>query len=188
MITLALENLDHFNIVLSHLRTKADRWFKRLEIPEEKRRISVSADLRYLRQNFELNISLPGDHIAVEDITTIQTQFHGAHAAEYGHSTLGETIQAVNLRLRAGKSLSKPILKPMDDNTSGTITAATAESRFVWFPGGQMQCQVYQRKNLKIGQTIKGPAIIQEKEATTLVDNKWRLLVDQFSNLVIERL
>lgn len=188
MVTLTSENLGHLNIALGHLHTKADSWFQRLNIPEKKQIVRVSADLRYLRQNFELDISLPGNHIAVEDIATIQTQFHEAHAAEYGHSTLGETIQVVNMRLRAGKSLSKPILKPLDDNTSGTITAASAESRFVWFLGGQMQCQVYQRKNLKVGQTIEGPAIIQEKEATTLVDNKWRLRVDQFSNLVIERL
>ena len=50
-----------------------------------------------------------------------------------------------------------------------------------------MQCQVYKRQNLKARQTIEGPAIIQEKEATTLIEDKWHLWMDQFGNLVIEK-
>ena len=156
-------------------------------MPVEKYVIRVSADLRYLRQNYELGISLPGAHISLEDIGTIQTQFHEAHMTEYGHSTPGETIQVVYVRLRAVKPLPKPDLIPLGDDTRGTVSAVSDVSRNVWFPGGQMQCQVYQRDDLKAGYTLEGPAIIQEKEATTLVERQWRLRVDKFGNLIIEK-
>jgi N-methylhydantoinase A len=158
-----------------------------MSVPGEKHVIRVSADLRYLRQNYELGISLPGAHISLEDIATIQTKFHEAHMTEYGHSTPGETIQVVYMRLRAVKPLPKPNLNPLGDDTRGTVSAASDESRFVWFPEGQMQCQVYQRDDLKAGYTLEGPAIIQEKEATTLVEKQWCLRVDQFGNLIIEK-
>jgi N-methylhydantoinase A len=187
MVTLTPENLDSLNAALDRLSAKADAWFQRISVPGEKHVIRVSADLRYLRQNYELGISLPGAHISLEDVATIQTQFHEAHTTEYGHSTPGETIQVVYMRLRAVKPLPKPKLNPLGDDTRGTVSAASDESRYVWFPGGQMQCQVYQRDDLTAGHTLEGPAIIQEKEATTLVERQWCLRVDQFGNLIIEK-
>jgi N-methylhydantoinase A len=187
MVTLTPENLDHLNAALDRLSAKADAWFQRMSVPGEKHVIRVSADLRYLRQNYELGISLPGAHLSLEDIAMIQTQFHEAHMTEYGHSTPGETIQMVYMRLRAVKPLPKPNLNPLGDDTRRTVSAASDESRFVWFPEGQMQCQVYQRDDLKAGYILEGPAIIQEKEATTLVEKQWRLRVDKFGNLIIEK-
>ncbi|NIM93324.1 MAG: hypothetical protein GTO18_06395, partial [Anaerolineales bacterium] len=187
MVTLTPENLDSLNAALSRLGTKANAWFRQVNVAGEKHMIRVSADLRFLRQNYELRISLPRAYVSLEDIATIQTQFHEAHMSEYGHSTLGETIQVVYLRLQAVKPLTKLDLKPLDDNNSRMITATSDESRFVWFPGGQMQCQVFQRGDMKEGHTLDGPAIIQEKEATTLVERKWCLRVDQFGNLMIEK-
>ena len=149
--------------------------------------INASADLRYLRQNYELRISLPGTHISMEDIATIQTQFHESHKAEYGHSTSGEIIQMVYLRMQAMIPLTKPDIKPLGVEYSETIIATSDESRFIWFPGGKLKCQVYQRDALKPGHTLEGPAIIQEKEATTLVEKQWHLKVDQFGNLAIEK-
>ncbi|MEA3439809.1 MAG: hydantoinase/oxoprolinase family protein [Chloroflexota bacterium] len=186
MVTLTPENLDRFNAALDGLSAKADNWLQRVSVPGEKCMIKVSADLRYLRQNYELSIPLPGAHISLEDIGTIQTQFHEAHMLEYGHSTLGETIQVVYVRLQAVKPMPKPDMKPLDD-VCGTVIAASDESRFVWFSGGWIQCQVYQRDDLKAGQTLEGPAIIQEKEATTLVERGWCLRVDKFGNLLVEK-
>jgi len=187
MITLTPENLDPLNNTLDRLHTKADAWFQRVNIPGDKYEIKASIDLRYLRQNYELNIPLPGVHISPENITSIQTQFNEAHTAEYGHSTPGETIQAVYIRLRAIKPLTKPDLKPLNDDRSETINKASSASRWVWFPGEQMLCQVYQRDTLKPEQTLEGPAIIQEKEATTLVEKHWCLRVDLSGNLLIVR-
>jgi N-methylhydantoinase A len=187
MVTLTPENLDSLNAALDRLRAKAEAWFQRVNVPGNKRMIRVSADLRYVRQNYELRISLPGDHITLEDIPTIQTQFHEVHRAEYGHSTPSETIQVVHIRLWAVKPLIKPNLNPLADDAGGTVTAPCDESRFAWLSGGQMECRVYQRDNLKAGHNFEGPAIIQEKEATTLVERQWSLRVDQFGNLMIEK-
>ena len=187
MVPLTPENLDNLNTALTRLSAKADAWFQRMNVPGEKCKLRVSADLRYLRQNYELSISLPGAHISLEDIETIRTQFHKTHTAEYGHSSPGETIQVVYVRLRAVKPLTKPAPNPLGDDTRGTISASSDEIRSVWFSNGRTQCQVYQRDDLKPGDTLKGPAIIQEKEATTLVERQWCLRVDQFGNLVIEK-
>ena len=187
MITLTPENLEYLNTALDRLSAKAGAWFQRVNLPGKKCILRLSADLRYMRQNYELSVSLSGAYISLDDIASIQTQFHETHKAEYGHSTPGEIIQVVYLRLQAVMPLTKPRLNPLGDNSGGTVTATSNDSRTVWFSNGQTQCQEYQRDDLKSGHTLEGPAIIQEKEATTLVEAQWTLRVDQFGNLVIEK-
>jgi N-methylhydantoinase A len=187
MFTLTPENLDRLNDSLNLLGGKADTWFQLVSVPGEKRILRVSADLRYQRQNYELRIPLPGAHISLEDVAAIQAKFHKAHMVEYGHGSPGETIQVVYLRLQAVRPLPKPDLNPLRNDTREAVSANSDESRLVWFPDGQVQCPVYQRDNLRAGHTLEGPNIIQEKEATTLVERGWCLRVDRFGNLVIEQ-
>jgi len=186
MVSLTVENLDSLNAALKRLSAKANAWFQRVSMPDEKCYMRVSADLRYLRQNYELGISLPGANLSLADIAAIQTEFHKAHMVEYGHGSPGETIQVVYLRLQAVRPLAKPDLNPLNDDTR-KVAEKSDESRLVWFTDGQMQSQVHQREDLNTGHTLEGPAIIQEKEATTLVEKGWCLRVDRFGNLVIEK-
>ena len=187
MVTLTPENLEKLNTTLDHLSANANAWFQRVNTPEDKGILKVSADLRYVRQNYELKVSLPGTLISFEDLKSIQTEFHKAHKAAYGHSTPGETIKVVYLRLQAVKTLEKPSMQPLDNQTHKEIKVKSIGSRPVWFPEGQMQCQVFQRADLKVGNTLDGPAIIQEKEATTLVEPQWTLRVDKFGNMVVDK-
>ena len=186
MVSLTAENLDSLNAALKHLSGKANAWFQRVSRPDEKCYMRMSADLRYLRQNYELSISLLGANLSLEDIATIQMDFHKAHRAEYGHSSPGETIQVVHLRLQAVRPLPKPDLNPINDDSRDVIVKSS-ESRLVWFTDGLTQSQVHQRKDLNTGHTLNGPAIIQEKESTTLVENGWCSKVDRFGNMVIEK-
>jgi N-methylhydantoinase A len=187
MVMLAPENLDGLNAALTELSDQAQAWLQRVGVPGQKHLLSASADLRYHRQNYELRVSLPGARISTDDLTAIQTRFHEAHAAEYGHSTPGEAIQVVYLRLRAVVQLDKPALKPLATGRDERTVARAEGSRFVWLSGGKQQCQVYDRDNLQEGSIIQGPAVIQEKEATTLVEEHWHLRVDSFGNLLIEK-
>ncbi|MGH3746888.1 MAG: hypothetical protein ACRDT8_05755, partial [Micromonosporaceae bacterium] len=52
--------------------------------------------------------------------------------------------------------------------------------------GGLVETKVYRRTDLAAGATIAGPAIIEEKESTTLLLSGDRVTVDPTSNLVVE--
>jgi len=186
MTPLTLEELDRLKATLARMKAKAEAWFERTDVPPEARSIRVSADLRYLRQNYELNVALPGPHLSPDDVSPLWTRFHDAHAAAYGHGAPGETIQVVNLRLLAVKRLAKPEPRPMEA-ASRPADVALRGSQSVWFPAGPLQCNVFERSALRAGHIVNGPAIIQEKEATTLVGPGWHLQVDGFGNLMIEK-
>jgi N-methylhydantoinase A len=54
--------------------------------------------------------------------------------------------------------------------------------------GWVSQCPVYRRENLKPGDRIKGPAIIEQMDATTVVTPKFEAAVDEYTNIILTHL
>jgi N-methylhydantoinase A len=182
---LPLKKIATLNKLLFRLTEQADAWFEENNIQLRQRKIGFSADLRYFHQNYELNLPIPGQVIMKEDIPTIRERFHELHARTYGHSAPKEKIQVVNLRLRATKFIPKPDWPKLNllTNKSNRVQFKT---RFVFFEDKELGCRIYERSQLPPGIKIKGPAIIQEKESTTLIGPKWHSQVDNGGNLHIK--
>lgn len=195
MVTLEGENLEHIQNALSGLNNKAVAWFERTGISLDEQSIQVSADLRYRGQNYELEVAIPALHLTERDILKIQSRYNQVHEDMYGHSTPDETIQLVNLRLRAMRVLEKPGINPVEEAHENAKVALLSR-RDVLFPEEIVrsnskkfvQSPVYERSLLRSGHTLEGPAIIQERESTTLVTPGWRLKVDAFGSLIIEQI
>ena len=47
---------------------------------------------------------------------------------------------------------------------------------------------VWERRDLKSGNIIEGPAIIEQKDSTTAIPPNWQLKVDLFGNLILRRI
>jgi N-methylhydantoinase A/oxoprolinase/acetone carboxylase beta subunit len=61
-------------------------------------------------------------------------------------------------------------------------------SRQAWFPetGGMTECQVIDRYALHPGTSISGPALVEERESTTVVLPGDTLRLSELGNLIIE--
>lgn len=182
---LPLTRRASLNRILFRLIKQADAWFEKNSVPLKKRKISISGDLRYIHQNYELNISIPGLTISEKNGQTIQQRFHDVHACTYGHSAPQEKIQVVNLRLRATKLNQKAAL-PQHDYSKDTLDRGRLKTRHVFFDGKGLECHIYDRSYLPIGDKIMGPAIIQEKESTVLVGRRWSFKLDEMGNIILE--
>ena len=68
-----------------------------------------------------------------------------------------------------------------------SLEAARRGTRPVWFAGGWHQASVWDRLALPVGAEIAGPAILEQPDATTVVDPGLVARVDPFGNLVVER-
>ena len=193
MVDLDEKFLKQINNSFSFLRRQAEDWFQRLGTPDSDHILKASADLRYMRQNYELNVKFPGLNISAGDVVKIRNLFNEVHDATYGHSSPSETIQVVNIRLQAISLVSKPELKPIE-KASASAESVSFGKRDIWLArknAGRSEAELlhsalYRRDDLRYGHTIKGPAVIQEKESTTLVRPGWELRVDRYGNLVIE--
>lgn len=172
----------------TELLEDARKWFKSESIVPQQRRVSVSFDMRYVGQNFELPVQIvsePGDKLPViPDAAEIRKRFLKIHTQFYGFCSETDPIELVNLRLTASARLTD-LSKSSKPKTSSKKPLPFAR-RPVWFgPEGALNTPIYNRADLKAGQKIIGPAIVDQFDSTTVLHPKDELKVDNALNLSI---
>ncbi|MFB2549991.1 hydantoinase/oxoprolinase family protein [Ensifer soli] len=141
-----------------------------------------SIEARYLGQNHELELSFPGNDFSDATVEDMWKRFHEEHEARFGFSIPGETIETVNLKVVAVAVSDKPVLRELE---KGTGTPQASGSRRVRYEDGWHEVPTYDRGAFLQGQTIAGPAIIEESASVTILQPKQTLSVDRLGNLVI---
>ncbi len=136
-----------------------------------------SLDLRYVGQNYELEIGfVPGGPGA------LRAAFEKRHRQLYGYAT-GENVECVNLRVTARAAEEPP---PMPAPPSGTSAAATGSHRAYFPETGAVEMLRYDRPSLPPGHLVAGPAMVEDEWSTTIVYPGMRCVADRLGNLVIE--
>jgi N-methylhydantoinase A len=140
--------------------------------------IRRTVDLRYRGQGFELNVALAGS-----DPHKFLPAFHKEHQRRYGYSHPGRAVELVTVRLRAVLPSSvKPSL------TLPRSRPASHKPKYVEVVIGtrSIRTQLRERAHLRPDRTERGPAVITEYSATTVVLPGMRYRVDRVGNLVID--
>jgi N-methylhydantoinase A len=169
---------------IAELKDQATTWFDSEGVAAESRSIDIVLDARYVGQNFELAIGL-GSADPLPQADAIRQRFFAEHERAYGFHNPADPIEIVNFRLIAVGQLRQPASRPGEVRRSGAPTVAS--HRAVWFSADIAQdTPVYDRATLMPGDTIIGPAVIEQLDATTLLFPGDRAAVDPYLNLIVE--
>jgi N-methylhydantoinase A len=176
--------LNDFNATWTELEEKMRAIFTD-EGVEAKNLIFVrSADMRYLGQEHTVNVPVANGELGEEQRSQIEDQFHTLHEQLYTFRQQSPT-EIVNLHLVGFGPVRKPELQKITVNTD--IQQAFKGTRLVDFDDmGRYETRIYERGLLGAGAELKGPAVIEEAAASTLVLPQQKLHVDPFGNLIIE--
>ena len=164
---------------------RAERWRGALHYER-------SLDLRYRGQGYELNLpaAQDGDDKDKDDVTA---RFHAEHQRRYGHHHAGREIELVTLRLRASLPTPQPqsqtrlkVGRQQIARKASTKRVAPVEHAPVFFDGKVVTTPVFERGSLVLGRLMRGPAVITEYSATTVIPAGKRFWVDAAENLVIK--
>jgi N-methylhydantoinase A len=144
-----------------------------------------TADMRYVGQGFEIAVPLPDGPLGPESAGEIRERFFDTYRQLFERSITDVAIEALSWRLAA----SGPV--PNIELRFGGHPPARQEprkgTRDVYFPQtGFAPCAVYDRYSLSPGMQMHGPAVIEERESTTVVGPDARAVVDSYMNLVID--
>ncbi|MBN8908211.1 MAG: hydantoinase/oxoprolinase family protein, partial [Rhodospirillales bacterium] len=90
-------------------------------------------------------------------------------------------------RVEAAGLVPKARFTPQEDAGPDASDAIMA-TREVWMPetGGFVPCPVYERDRLRAGNVIRGPAIVEQMDATTVVLPDMKARVEPYLNLILE--
>ena len=133
-----------------------------------------SIDLRYRGQGYEINLHYGKGML---------DRFHAEHKRRYGYSSPEREVEIVTLRMR-GKIASPEKLTGMEVEEP-PAKLREGEAR-VWFGGKQLRTAILPRAALAARKRYRGPAIITEYSATTVVPPGLSFEADKAGNLLVE--
>jgi len=172
---------------LGQLRQRADAWFEQVNIPPAARSTECSLDMRYIGQNYELQVALSDRQAEQLELPTLRDGFFAAHERNYGYHNPDDPIEVVNLRITAIGRLQGPAGTGEGVAETGGGGATADHHRPVWFSAeAPMDTPVYDRAKLEAGLELGGPAVIEQLDTTTLLAPGDRLRVDGSGNLIVE--
>jgi N-methylhydantoinase A len=174
------ENLDRLAAALVRLVADAAGSLERStgRPPTTVRR---SADLRYVGQNYELEIDVPEGELDADAWSELLMRYEAEHLARYGFMLAHEPIELINVRVTAVGTELRPRL----GSSSGGM-APPAGSRIVWFEElGPVETPVLRRSALAADSEIDGPVVFEEVDSTTLLCAGDRARVAEGGELVI---
>jgi N-methylhydantoinase A/oxoprolinase/acetone carboxylase beta subunit len=123
--------------------------------------------MRYAGQGFEVQVELPTGPIDDDFAIRARTAFN--HAYERKHKFLDPKarIEAVDWSLAA----TLPSEQRQSEITISQTTAREPHLRQAWFPeaGGYVETRIIQRQALGQGETISGPAIVEDPDSTAVI-------------------
>ena len=141
------------------------------------------ADMRYAGQEHTVKVPVPAGAMTPSAIGEVERRFHALHEQHYTFR-LPSPVEFVNFHLTAFGTVDKPRLPRL--RGKGTARDALKGRREVDFDvRGRLMATVYERGRLRPGARVKGPAIIEEPAATTVVFPGQHASVDAYGNLII---
>lgn len=148
--------------------------------PPEYMYFEFSSDMRYVGQEYSVNVRI-GKEIKLDEI---ETAFHQAYRVRYGHSTPGAPVEFVTLRVAALGVMKKKLagFHPVQDGFDPIV-----DKRQVIFQGKPHETLILKRQWIPVDQVYRGPLVVEEDSATTVVPPGYHVRVDPFGNILIVR-
>lgn len=142
------------------------------------------AHFRYAWQDNYVEILLGEQPVDDDALTDALAEFHRKHEFEYGHSDPADAVELLSVSIEAVGTFETMGAAPV--RSSGLCDAPVAQTRNVCFAGaGWVSTAVIDRADLTAGMRFVGPAIVEEREATTVVPPGTAGEVDDWGNIIL---
>jgi N-methylhydantoinase A len=184
-----LDELDWSKIehLFAEITAEAEAVLRDAGVSADRIRYARSVDMRYRGQRKELPINVPNSKLAMNDGQTLHAAFERAYKRVYHRTHAGHPIEALAWRLAAtGPAIQRPA--SASRMKGRTRTSKPRHWRSMLLPGAAeiRACAVFSRFDLTAGMTVRGPAVIEEPESTTVIGPRGSAAIDGYGNLVIE--
>ncbi|MBG06797.1 MAG: hydantoinase [Rhodospirillaceae bacterium] len=174
--------VDRLKDGLQALRDRALHWLKVEHGFDGEAILTVSADLRYRGQSYEIDTPLDAAWIEDADISAVAEAFHREHARIYEYADDTAPLQIINLRLIVSGVPPKPEITRLEESTDDPVPVGETS---IYCDGQRMTALIYPRAELKAGQSFQGPAIVTQDDTTTCVLPNYSVSVDPLGNLIL---
>jgi N-methylhydantoinase A len=147
-------------------------------------------DMHYLGQTHTVSVPVP---VSVENGTTrvtaaiVRAAFERAYLSAFSRLLPGLAVKIVTLRTAAIGRRPHFDLAALAPEEGASLDGARRGTRQVWFASAWRETSVWARLDLPVDAVIEGPAVLEQDDATTLIDPGLVGRVDRLGNVIVER-
>jgi N-methylhydantoinase A len=182
-LNLPLEQLDgdRIRMVLEAQIEEGHRLIECEHIGHATITVQHRADMQFQGQSHLLSVSLPSAEIETDELRAL-------FGKAYWHRFQVELpeLHPVLVNLHTAVIGARKVVPIEVLNPDGGSRPNRYESRQVWFDGQWMNTPIHQREHLFAGQEFSGPAIIEQLDATTVVEPQDHARIDACGNIIVE--
>jgi N-methylhydantoinase A len=182
-----LENVDwsRLNSLFEEMEREARALLVEAGADNERIDIRRHADMRHVGQGFEISVPVPAGPLGSCSLPEMKGLFFDTYQQLFDRQITGVPVEALTWRLYATAPVPNVELNFAGQRTEPVEPLKGA--RHVYFPEtGFVPCAVYDRYALHTGMAFRGPAVVEERESTTVVGPDTRVTVDRYLNLIID--
>ncbi len=141
------------------------------------------ADMQFQGQSHLLTVALPSPAVTRDEL---QRAFEAAYWRRFGVALPEIRAVLVNLHTAViGRRRPVDLTALMATERATTLAAARSGCRRVWFERGWLETPIYRRALFPVGAVLEGPAVLEQLDATTVIEPGDGAVVDRLGNLVV---
>ncbi len=165
--------------IYQDLEAEARDWLAQEEVDVAETYLIRSADLCYAGQSFEINVIFPEESLSV---AAMERWFHDRYERVYGYADRAAPVRLLEARVQIVGVTRKPDIESLRPFAGSG--ASTAGRRLIYDQGREVEAAIHQRATLEPGDSIRGPAVVEQYDTTVYVPEGFRVSVDHWYNLV----
>ncbi|MDO9500509.1 hydantoinase/oxoprolinase family protein, partial [Falsiroseomonas sp.] len=172
---LATLDLDRLRVLLAEMEAEGRAMVAQAGVTD----ISIRriAAMRYAGQGYQVEAE-----VASLDRDALRQAFEAEYRRLYGRTEPGLPVETVGWRvIVAGPTPKLELARPREG-----AAQSLKGSRPAWFGTGFVEAAVHDRTALRPGDTLTGPALVEERESTLVLPPGSRATVDAALNLIVE--
>jgi len=181
-------SFDQLSSIWSDLVEQGRKALSASQIAVKGIEVSYSVDMRYVGQEHSVTLEVPENILSSGDRDSLKRLFDEVHERRYGTCAPREPAEITALRTTVVGIMRRPATGSSTEKVGPDPRSAERARRAVYFRdlAGFVSVPVYDRKLLRCGNQIAGPALVEEHASTTVLFSGDKLEVDALGNLVID--
>jgi N-methylhydantoinase A len=143
--------------------------------------------MRYAGQGWDIPVALAADRFDAQSAKKLVDLFEADYARFFGRAIEGLDIEIVSWSVKASSPLP-PVERVAAVDEGSVVTPAKTRRLFEAAQGAFLDAGIHERDDLKPGDVVKGPAIVVERETSTMLTAAFKAIVQNDGCLLVTRL
>ncbi len=168
---MAAADWAQINRLFEEMETEGRRIVRGAGVADRDVTVRRTAEMRYLGQGHEVDVEIPAGPLGPGSLEAITASFEAAYRLLYSRTPQGVPLEALNWRVGRLRARARISRSPAGWRPARPPRRRPRNTGRAYFPEarGYVETPVYDRYALGPGVRLAGPAIVEERESTTVI-------------------